>query len=110
MSEPRPELPDPELRIGRLGKVLRAQAGELLDLEQQVAALRDDLNAARDLAASYVGAAIAAQAERDALLARVEEARAAVEELEAMRATKLVRWTAAPRRVYGRVRRLGRRA
>jgi hypothetical protein len=108
VSGSRPELPDPELRVARLGKVLREQAGEIVDLEQQVAALMDDLTAARDLAASYVGVAIAAEAERDALAARVEEARAAVDELAAMRATKLVRWTAGPRRVYGRVRRLGR--
>jgi hypothetical protein len=97
-------LPDPEPSAHRLGKVLREQAGSIADADHQLAALRAELATARALAAEYVATAATAQAERDRAVQYAHDLRDAAVELEALRQTKLVRWSAVPRRLYGRVR------
>ena len=97
-------LPDPEPSAHRLGKVLREQAGSIVDADHQLAALRAELAAARALAAEYVATAATAEAERDHAVAHAQDLRDAAIELEAIRQTKLLRWSAVPRRVYARVR------
>lgn len=104
MTTPLDEMPDPEARARRLGKSLREQTSTIADLEHQLAVVRDELVAARGVAAEHLAVAATARAERDHALAHAHALRGAADELAAIQATKLLRWSAAPRRVYGRVR------
>lgn len=105
------QLPDPEVRAHRVGKALREQADRIADLELQLAALREDVATARRLAAEHVGRAATTEAERDHALRHAHMLRDAAAELDAIQRTKLMRWSAAPRRLYSKVRALasGRR-
>lgn len=93
-----------ELRLAVLDKELRERTGEVADLERQLAALREDLAAARQLAAENVRREVEAASERFSRSAQAEAA--AIDELAALRATKLFRWSSKPRQLYGRFRSL----
>ena len=73
----------------------------------------EELRAARDATAAWMARAVtaeaAAEAAADELRRRDDEVAELRTQLEALRRTKLLRWTAAPRRLYANLRTTARR-
>jgi hypothetical protein len=73
----------------------------------------DELRAAREVAATWMARAVTAEAAAAAaaeeLARRDDEVAELRAELEVLRRTKLLRWTAAPRRIYATLRTSARR-